>query len=138
MCDQFKCQFTEFHCRPNAPGRKKPLTNILQKALLLLKSVSQQVWCSNELIRKTPKKFRMCIDPRRPFSDQYTRCQLLMKNFIASVQPNASHLLMLRKASSIFLSVTSPHGGQQGTSYGKYQWLHLSYGITSAPVRSFK
>ena len=71
-------------------------------------------WCSNELIHETPKKFLACISPAkqstRPFSDQYTRFQLLMKNFIASVQPNASRLLMLRKASSIFLLMTSPHG----------------------------
>ena len=112
LCDRFKCQFTEFQW-PNAPGRKKPSTNILQNSLSL-KSVSQQVGARMSSFAKHQRNSACASTPAkqstRPFSGQYTRCQLLMKNFIASVQPNSSRLLMSRKASSIFLLMTSPHG----------------------------
>ena len=30
---------------------------------IIAKVTEPKMWCSNELIRETPKKFRVCIDP---------------------------------------------------------------------------
>ena len=95
-------------------------------------------WCSNELIRETPKKFRVCIDPsqtvnkaiRRPIYQMPTLNEQLHKLSAAKcfslvdVREGFLHIPLDEESSWM----TTMH-----TSYGRYRWLRLPFGIRSAP-----
>ena len=79
----------------------------------ILKKVDEPTpWCSNELIRETPKKFRVCIDPsqtinkviERPIYQMPTLPEHLHK--LSNVMQNVSHWLMYGKDSSTFHLMT--------------------------------
>ena len=95
-------------------------------------------WCSNELIRETPKKFRICIDPSqtvnkailRPVHQLPTLNEQLHRLYNAKcfslVDAKEGFLQCpLDEESSL---MTTMH-----TSYGRYRWLRLPFGICSAP-----
>lgn len=95
-------------------------------------------WCSNELIRETPKKFRICIDPSqtinkailRPVYQMPTLNEQLHKLYnakclsLVDVKDGFLHCPLDEESSMM----TTMH-----TSYGRYRWLRLPFGITSAP-----
>ena len=95
-------------------------------------------WCSNELIRETPKKFRVCIDPsqtinkaiQRPIhqmptlNEQLHRLSAAKCFSLVDVKEGFLHIPLDEESSWM----TTMH-----TSYGRYRWLRLPFGITSAP-----
>ena len=105
---------------------------------IMMKVEEPTPWCSNELIKETPKKFRICIDPSqtinkaimRPIHQMPTLNEQLHKLCnakcftLADVKEGFLHC-PLDESSSL---LTTMH-----TSYGRYRWLRLPFGITSAP-----
>ena len=99
-------------------------------------------WCSNELIRETPKKFRVCIDPcqtinkaiQRPIyqmptlNEELHRLSAAKCFSLVDVKEGFLHIPLDDKSSWM----TTIH-----TSYGRYRWLRLPFGITSA-LEEFK
>ena len=95
-------------------------------------------WCSNEVIKETPKKTRICIDPSqtinkailRPVYQMPTLSEQLHKLChakcfsLVDVREGFLHV-PLDEASSL---MTTMH-----TSYGRYRWLRLPFGVSSAP-----
>jgi len=105
----------------------------------ILKKVDEPTpWCSNELIRETPKKFRVCIDPsqtinkviERPVYQMPTLPEHLHKLSnakcftLADVREGFLHLPLDDESSFL----TTMH-----TSYGRYRWTRLPFGISSVP-----
>ena len=95
-------------------------------------------WCSNELIRETPKKFRLCIDPSQTVNKAIHRPKFQMPTLNEQL-----HKLSTAKCFSLvdvkegFLHIPldeeSSWKTTMHTSYGRYRWLRLPFGITSAP-----
>ena len=95
-------------------------------------------WSSNELIRETPKKFRVCIDPsqtinkaiQRPIyqmptlNEEFHRLSAAKCFSLVNVKEGFLHIPLNDESSWM----TTMH-----TSYGRYRWLRLPFGITSAP-----
>ena len=95
-------------------------------------------WSSNELIRETPKKFRVCIDPsqtinkaiQRPIyqmptlNEEFHRLSAAKCFSLVNVKEGFLHIPVNDESSWM----TTMH-----TSYGRYRWLRLPFGITSAP-----
>ena len=91
-------------------------------------------WCSNEVIKETPKKTRLCIDPSqtinkgilRPVYQMPTLSEQLHKLChakcfsLVDVREGFLHV-PLDEASSL---MTTIH-----TSYGRYRWLRLPFGV---------
>jgi hypothetical protein len=95
-------------------------------------------WCSNEVIRQTPKKVRICIDPSQTVNKAILRPVHQMQTLNEQL-----HKLCNAKCFSIvdvkdgFLHVPldeeSSYMTTMHTSFGRYRWLRLPFGITSAP-----
>ena len=95
-------------------------------------------WCSNELIRETPKKFRVCIDPSKTINKAIQRPIYQMPTLNEELDRlSAAKCFSLVDVKEGFLhvplddessSMTTVH-----TSYGRCRWLRLPFGITSAP-----
>ena len=105
----------------------------------ILEKVSDPTpWCSNILCRESPSKFRICIDPsqtintaiQRPtcqmptLTEQLHRLQNAKCFSVIDVKEGYLHI-PLDKESSL---LTTMH-----TSYGRYKWNRLPFGISSAP-----
>ena len=95
-------------------------------------------WCSNEVIRETPKKTRICIDP-----SQTVNKAILRPIFQMPTLNEQLHKLCHAKCFSLvdvregFLHVPLDEESSlmttMHTSYGRYRWLRLPFGISSAP-----
>ena len=95
-------------------------------------------WCSNELIRETPKKFRVCIDPSQTVNKAIMRPKYQMPTLNEQL-----HKLYNAKCFSLVdiregylhcpLDDESSRLTTMHTSYGRYRWLRLPFGISSAP-----
>lgn len=129
------------------PIHRVPVTKRLKEKQAIDKYVSAGIlkkveeptpWCSNELIRETPTKFRVCIDPsqtinkviERPIYQMTTLTENLHKLSqakcfsLADVREGFLHLPLDEESSFL----TTMH-----TSYGRYRWMRLPFGISSAP-----
>ena len=105
------------------------------KSGVLEKVEEPTAWCSNILCRESPTKFRVCIDPsqtinsaiKRPVYPMPTLQEQLHKLdkakcfSLVDVQEGYHHI-PLDEESSI---MTTMH-----TSYGRYKWKRLPFGIT--------
>ena len=95
-------------------------------------------WCSNEVIRETPRKVRICIDPSqtvnkailRPVYQMPTLNEQLHKLAhakcfsLVDVRDGFLHIPLDEESSRM----TTMH-----TSYGRYRWNRLPFGISIAP-----
>lgn len=111
---------------------------------ILAKVTEPTPWCSNELIRERPPtegkpgKFRICIDPSQTVNKALKRPLYQMPTLSENL-----HKLHRAKCFSIvdvldgFLNVPLDHESSLATtmhtSYGRYRWLRLPFGISSAP-----
>ena len=108
-------------------------------AASIIKKVEEPtLWCSNEVIKETPKKTRICIDPSqtvnkgilRPVYQMQTLSEQLRKLChakcfsLVDVKEGFLHVPLDEESSLM----TTMH-----TSYGRYRWLRLPFGISSAP-----
>ena len=95
-------------------------------------------WSTNELIRETPKKFRLCID-----SSQTVNKAILRPVFQRSTQNEQLHRLVNAKCFCLVdiregflhcpLDTQSSMMTTMHTSCGRYRWVRLPFGISSAP-----
>ena len=118
--------------------KEKETLKRYEDAGILVKVDEPTPWCSNELIRETPKKFRVCIDPSQTVNKAILRPihQLPILNEQLHRLSNAK-CFSLVDAKEGFLQcpldeesslMTTMH-----TSFGRYRWLRLPFGISSAP-----
>lgn len=94
-------------------------------------------WCSNEVIRETPRKVRICIDP-----SQTVNKTILCPIYQMPTLKEQLHKLGHAKCFSLvdvrdgFLHVPldeeSSRMTTMRTSYGRYRWKRLPFGISSA------
>ena len=118
--------------------REKQALDCCVEQGVIVKINEPTTWCSNELIRETPKKFRFCLDPSQtvnkaihhlkhqmPTLNEHLYKLSAAKCFsIADVKDSFLHISLDEESSWM----TTMH-----TSYGRYRWLCLPFGITSAP-----
>jgi transposase InsO family protein len=111
---------------------------------ILAKVTDPTPWCSNELIRERkpangkPGKFRICIDPSQTINKAIKRPIYQMPTLTENL-----HKLTNAKCFSIvdvldgFLNVPLDHASSLATtmhtSFGRYRWLRLPFGVSSAP-----
>ena len=127
------------HRVPVAKREKEKIALDRYEEAGIIKKVEEPTpWCSNKLIKETPKKFRVCIDPSqtvnkvilRPIHQMPTLNEQLHKLCNAKcfsmldVREGFLHIPLDEESSLM----TTMH-----TSYGQYRWLRLLFGITSAP-----
>jgi hypothetical protein len=116
---------------------KETLTRY-EEAGILVKVTEPTAWCSNELIRETPKKFRICIDPSRTVNKAILRPvhQLPTLNEQLHRLYNAKCFTLVDAKEGFLqcpLDEESSYMTTMHTSYGRYRWLRLPFGICSAP-----
>lgn len=109
-----------------------------EKAGIITKVRDPTPWCSNELIRETPKKFRVCIDP-----SQTVNKALMRPVYQMPILNEQLHKLSHAKCFSLLdvregflhcpLDEESSYMTTMHTSFGRYRWLRLPFGISSAP-----
>ena len=95
-------------------------------------------WCSNILCRESTKKFRVCVDPSQTINKAIERPVFQMPTLKEQL-----HKLKKAKVFSVidvkdgFFHVPLDHASSflttMHTSYGRYRWLVLPNGISSAP-----
>ena len=94
--------------------------------------------CSNELIQETPKKFRIYIDPSQTVNSTIHRPKHQMPTLNDQLHKvSAAKCFSLADVKEGFLYIPLDEESSwmttMHTSYGKYRWLRLLLGITSAP-----
>ena len=105
---------------------------------IIVKVQEPTPWCSNELIRETPKKFRLCIDP-----SQIVNIAILRQVFQMPTINGQLHRLVNAICFSLVdiregflhcpLDTQSSVMTTMHTSCDRYRWLMLQFGISSAP-----
>ena len=95
-------------------------------------------WCSNELIKETPKKFQICIDPSQTINKAMLRPIYQMPTLNEQLHKlcDAKCFTMLDVRDGFLHAPQdeeSSHMTTMHTTYGRYRWLRLPFGITSAP-----
>ena len=118
--------------------REKQVLDPYVEQGVIVKAHESTAWCSNELIRETPRKFRVCIDPSQTVNKAIHRPKHQMPTL-----NDKPHKLSAAKCYSLAdvkdgflhlpLDEESSWMNTMHTSYGKYRWLRLPFGITSAP-----
>ena len=118
--------------------REKQVPDRYVEQGIIVKVNEPTPWCSNELIRETPKKFRLRIGPSQtvnkaihrpkhqlPTLNKHLHKLSAAKWFsIADIKDGFLHIPLDEESSWM----TTMH-----TSYGRYRWIRLPFGITSAP-----
>ena len=95
-------------------------------------------WCSNALIRETPKKVRVCIDPSQTINKAILRpvfqIPTLNEHLHKLCNAKCFSLVDVREGFlHIPLDEESSFLTTMHTSYGRYRWLCLPFGVSSAP-----
>ena len=122
---------------PKRDKEKQAIDNYV-KSNILKKVDEPTAWCSNILCRESPNKFRVCIDPSHTVNKAINRPIYQMSTLNEQL-----HKLCNAKCFSVvdvregFLHVPldeeSSYMTTMHTSFGRYRWLRLPFGITSAP-----
>ena len=104
-----------------------------EKAGIIAKVVEPTPWCSNEVIRETPRKVRICIDPSQTINKAILR-PTLNEQLHRLAHAKCFSLVDVRDGFlHIPLDEESSHMTTMHTSYGCYCWQRLRCGISSAP-----
>lgn len=108
-----------------------------EKAGIIEKVDKPTPWCANEIIRKTPRKVRICIDP-----SQTVNKAILCPLYQMPTLNEQLHKLCHTKCFSIidmresFLHIPRDEKSSRMTTMhtllGRYQWRQLPFGILSA------
>lgn len=107
-----------------------------EKAGIIEKVDKPTPWCANKIIRKTPRKVRICIDP-----SQTVNKAILCPLYQMPTLNEQLHKLCHTKCFSIidmresFLHIQRDEKSSRMTTMhtllGRYQWRHLPFGILS-------
>ena len=105
---------------------------------ILVKVHEPTPWCSNILCRESPNKFRICIDPSQTINKAIKRPVFQMPTLQEQL-----HKLSNAKCFSVIdvkdgylhipLDEESSYMTTMHTSYGRYRWTRLPFGVNSAP-----
>lgn len=115
--------------------KEKDTLDCYVQAGVLVKVNEPTPWCSNKLIRETPKKFRVCIDPSQTVNKAIQRLKHQMPTLNEQL-----HNLSTAKCFSLvdvkegFLHIPLDEESSwmtMHTSYGRYRCLCHPFGITS-------
>ena len=119
-------------------AKEKSAIDNYVKAGILEKVQDPTPWCSNILCRETPGKFRVCIDPSQTINKAIERPIYQMPTLTEQL-----HNLHNAKIFSVIdvkdgylhvpLDDDSSNQTAMHTSYGRYRWKRLPFGISSAP-----
>ena len=126
--------------------RQKEYETIQQYAKegVLTKVCEPTPWCSNELIRERlpsadhPGKFRICIDPSQTLNKALEwpviQMPILMENLHKLSGAKCFTIVDVKEG---FLNIPLDHESSMATtmhtSFGRYRWLRLPFGVSSAP-----
>ena len=107
---------------------------------IISKASEPTSWCSNELIRETPKKFRVCIDPSQTINKAIQRTIYQMPTLNEELNRlSAAKCFSLVDVKEGFLHIPLDDESSwmiiMHTSYGRYRWLRLPFGTTNAPEK---
>ena len=111
---------------------------------ILAKVTEPTPWCSNELIREKPataerpRKFRICIDPSQTINKAIKRplfqMPMLQENLHKLSKARCFSIIDVKNGFfNIPLDDESSLATTMHTSYGRYRWLRLPFGVSSAP-----
>ena len=105
---------------------------------VIVKVNEATAWCSSELIRETPKKVRVCIDPNQTVNKAIHRPKHQMPTLNEKLRKlSAAKCFFLADVRDGFLHIPLDEESSwmttMYTSYGRHRWLRLPFGITSAP-----
>ncbi len=119
-------------------GKEKAALDRYIKAGILKRVCEPTPWCSNIRIREKPNKVRICIDPSQTINKAILRPLHQMPTLNEQL-----HKLCNAKCFSIidiheaFLHVPLDEESSlmttMHTSFGRYRWLRLPFGVSSAP-----
>ena len=129
----------QLHFRKNTKwAAEKSALYKYEKAGIITKVVEPTPWCSNEVIRETPREVQICIDPSQTINKAILRPVYQMPTLNEQL-----HRLAHAKCFSLvdvrdgFLHIPldeeSSHMTTMHTSYGRYRWQRLPFRISSAP-----
>ena len=118
--------------------KEKVALNRYEQEGIIKKVEETTPWCSNELIKETPKKFRICIDSSQTINKAILRPIYQMPTLNEQLHKlyNTKCFTMLDFRDGFLhvpLDEESSHTTTMHTLYGRYRWLRLPFGITSAP-----
>ena len=127
------------HCRPITKRAKEKETLDRYVSQSILARVEEPTpWCSNTIIVETAMKFRVCLEPSRRINKAIQRPMFQMPT-LAEHLPNLARarVCSVVDAKEGFLQCpldeTSSYLTTMHTSYGRYRWLLMPFGINSAP-----
>ena len=128
-----RCQFTEYQWQSESAKNQLWIVT-LNKEL----SSRSTAWCSNELIRETPKKFRVFIDPSQTVNKAIHRPKHQMPTLNEKLHKlSAAKCFSLADVKDGFLHIPLDEESSwmttMHTSYSRYRWLRLPFGITRSP-----
>ena len=127
------------HRVPVAKRKKEKEALDRYVALGIMEKVDEPTpWCSNALIKETPKKFRVCIDPSQTVNKALMRPMFQIPTLTEHLHQlgdaKCFSLLDVREGFlHIPLDEESSLQTTMHTTYGRYKWLRLPFGISSAP-----
>lgn len=109
----------------------------MTKAGILAKVTKPSDWISSMVVIKTPKKLRICLDPK-DLNKAIKRAHYLLPT-IEEMLPelHAAKIFSVCDAKDGYLQVRLDEASSDLTTFwtpfGRYKWLRLPFGISSAP-----
>ena len=127
------------HCIPVAKqAAEKSALDKYENAGIITKVDKPTQWCTNEVIRETPRKVRICVNPSQTVNKAILHPIYQMPTFNEQLRKLArAKCFSLVDVHDGFLHI--PLGKESScmstmhTSYGRYRWQRLPFGISSAP-----
>ena len=116
---------------------KLAIENYIKEGVLV-KVQDPTPWCSNILCRESPSKFRVCLDPNQTINKAIERPIYQMPTLNEQLHKLAnSKCFSLIDVKDGYLHIPldeeSSYMTTMHTSYGRYRWTRLPFGINSAP-----
>ena len=95
-------------------------------------------WCSNMTVRETKDTFRICLDPSNTINKAIRLPKHPIPHFEDILpQLNGAKCFSVADAMSGFTNILLDHESSLATtfhtSFGRYRWLRLPYGVSSGP-----
>ena len=125
--------------RPVAKRNKEKETLDRYESLGILKRVEAPTpWCSNPIIIETPTKFRICLEPSQTINKTIERPVFQMPTITEHLHRlGRARCFSVLDAKDGFLQCPLDEASSlmtnMHTSFGRYRWLRMPFGVNSAP-----